>query len=92
MAATSDTPEGITITKVDSIEDHSNITTSQLINEPIFLSKHKSYTPVPQKRTHSNSYHVRGPGSAQRRPFILGISGGPSSGMSTVANNIQTEL
>ena len=78
--------------KLDPNDEDGNIATSKLINEPIFLSKHKSYTPVPQKRTHSGSYHVRGLGSAQRRPFILGISGGPSSGMSTVAHNIQTEL
>ena len=52
------------------------------------FAKHKSYTPMPFKRGHAKSAAAQN----ARKPFILGICGGPSSGMSTVATNIRQEL
>ena len=47
---------------------------------------YKSKTPVIQRKKPGAS------GQAQTRPFVLGISGGPSSGMSSVAKSIKEEL
>ena len=52
------------------------------------FAKHKSYTPMPFKRGHAKSAAAQN----AKKPFILGICGGPSSGMSTVATNIRQDL
>jgi pantothenate kinase-related protein Tda10 len=46
--------------------------------------KWKSHTPNPRKKPPA--------GTTRATPYILGICGGPSSGMSTVAKNIKAEL
>ena len=44
------------------------------LHAPIFM-KHKSYTPIPNKRTHAKSYHEDSRGnSVNKKPFILGVS------------------
>ena len=50
-----------------------NLTTSDLLNKEILLAKHKSYTPMPRKRSHANSQAVGG-SRDPRKPFILGVS------------------
>jgi len=73
--------------------DDSEVTTAELIHQSLPMAKHKSYTPMPHRRSHAKSGHDNhGQKGSGRRPFILGICGGPSSGMSTVAKNIKTEL
>jgi len=47
------------------------------------LVKFKSYTPKPMKTTAVIN---------KGKPYIIGICGGPSSGMSTVAHNMQQLL
>jgi len=69
----------------------SDVTTAELMLHGLPFSKHKSYTPMPMKRGHAKSNGGMERHNA-RKPFILGICGGPSSGMSTVAKNIRTEL
>lgn len=74
-------------------DDDDDVTTAELIHQSLPMAKHKSYTPMPQRRSHAKSGHDgHGQKVSGRRPFILGICGGPSSGMSTVAKNIKTEL
>ncbi len=78
------------VTKDDG-EKADDVTTSELIHQSLPFAKHKSFTPMPHRRSHAKSGGNGSKGSA-RRPFILGICGGPSSGMSTVASNIKNEL
>ena len=86
MAMAAETPA-----ETDDVKKADDVTTSELIHQSLPFAKHKSYTPMPHRRSHAKSGGTGAKGSA-RRPFILGICGGPSSGMSTVASNIKNEL
>lgn len=63
--------------------------TAELVDSKMLQFKHKSFTPMPFKRPHAKNN-----GNAQHpsKPFILGICGGPSSGMITVASKVKREL
>jgi len=51
----------------------------------------KAKTPNPRRRYHAKSTSFASFAS-DGKPFVLGICGGPSSGMSTVAESIKREL
>lgn len=51
--------------------------------------KYKSLTPVPISKSKSTSDR---PSRGSKKPYIIGICGGPSSGMSTVAYTIKDAL
>jgi len=55
----------------------------------VMKSKSMYYTPNPNfVRQRTNSKHTE----YNKKPYIIGICGGPSAGMSTVANSIKEDL
>ena len=73
-------------------KDKSDDLLSELVDSKMLLFKHKSFTPMPTKRPHARSNVGAGNGHVNGKPFILGICGGPSSGMITVASKVKREL
>jgi pantothenate kinase-related protein Tda10 len=49
------------------------------------LTKHQSWTPNPKSSAMTSMKRVT-------KPYVLGVCGGPGSGMSTVAKNIKKDL
>ena len=86
---------GLAVDHLDKENDSDDAQIEIKQNQSSLTNVHDSLTPVPMKKikSHTPNPKKKPPaGTANRQVFILGICGGPSSGMSTVAKSIKNDL